>query len=114
MQFRTRTWFVISLLCFLVAAIFWQLAERKALRDKAAADQAAAATNAPAGGAAPNPNPAAPPTAPAPAAAAQPNAANAATNPFPFRLSNTAKSIEQLGRSAQGIILRNALIDSGA
>jgi len=43
MPLRTRTWFIISALCFLAAAIFWQLAERKAARDKAARQNAAAA-----------------------------------------------------------------------
>jgi len=48
MPFRTRTWFIISLLCFLAAVIFWRLAERKTARDKAARENAAALTNAPA------------------------------------------------------------------
>ena len=110
MHLRTRTWFIISLLCFLVAAIFWQLAERKSARDKSARDQAAALTNAPV--AVPAANPAT--VQPAAAPAAQTNAANGTKDPFPFRLSNTSKSIDQLSRSAQGIILRNALIDSSA
>src|SRR5881396_3210593 len=127
MHLRTRTWFIISLLCFLAAAIFWQLAERKAARDKAARESAAresaareiaaGQTNAPATPA-PQPNPPRQP-APAPpspgpaAAAARTNAANNATNgSLRYRLSNTAKSVDQLSRSDQAILLRNALIDS--
>jgi len=100
MPLRTRTWFIISALCFLVAAIFWQLAERKAARDKAARDNAANATNAPA-----SPAPGTP--------AAATNAAAIATNdPLRLRLSNTTKSTDELSRSDQALLLRNAHIDS--
>ena len=110
MQLKTRTWFLISLMFFVAAAIFWQLGERKAARDKAARiareSAAAAATNgpAPAGVALPGQ-----PTVP-PAATATTNAA--LKNPFAHRLSNTARTMGQLQHSESAILLRNALIDS--
>src|SRR3989442_606329 len=39
MQLRTRTWVVISLLCFLAAVFFWQLGEKLDARAKAAAQR---------------------------------------------------------------------------
>lgn len=104
MPLRTRTWFIISALCFLAAAIFWQLAERKSARDKATR-QDAAATNAPAS--------LGTPAAPAIPTAATNAAAGAATNdPLRFRLSNTTKDVDELRRSDQALLLRNAHIDS--
>ena len=118
MHLRTRTWVVLSLLCFLAAAIFWQLAERKASRDKAAREKAtrekaAALTNAPT-----VPSPVgSQPRQPSPAVTGA-ISTNAAHNPsnesFPLRLSNTPKSLDELSRSDQAILLRNALIDSSA
>ena len=109
MHLRTRTWFILSLLCFLAAAIFWQLGERKAARDKAR-ENAAGLTNTPA---APTPNVPPPPNpATAPAPAGTNAASNAANESFRYRLSNTPKTIDELSRSEQAILLRNALIDS--
>jgi hypothetical protein len=98
MHLRTRTWFVISLLCFLAAAIFWQLGERKAARDKAAQEQA--------------PDPSTPATGPAtpgvttPAAAAAAAMTNVSTlrtnNSLEHRLTNTGKDEDELSRSEQG------------
>lgn len=100
MPLRTRTWFIISALCFLVAAIFWQLAERKAARDKAARESTTATTNAPAASGA----------AAVPAAAT--NAALATNDPLRLRLSNTARTVDELSRSDRALLLRNAHIDS--
>src|ERR1043166_4841503 len=132
MHLRTRTWFGISLLCFLAAAVFWQLGQRKAARDRAARENLAAASNAPAnpvrpaspanpgapgtpGGpgtpAAPVPNAVAPPH-PAGAAAVTNAANNAVDASLRHRLSNTPKSVDELSRSDHGLLLRNALIDS--
>src|SRR5437667_8281440 len=99
MHLRTRTWFIIRLLCFLAALVFWQLAERKAARDKAARDNAPALTNVPA---APVSNGAATPrpSAAAMAAAAGTNAViHAANDSLLHRLSNTAKTIDELSRA---------------
>jgi subtilisin-like proprotein convertase family protein len=109
MHLRTRTWFIISLLCFLAAAIFWQLAERKYQRDKAARESAVPTVPG-----APNANQpgAAAPVQP-PAGAAATNAINLSTNdPLRYRLSNTAKTLDELSRTDASILLRNALIDS--
>jgi subtilisin-like proprotein convertase family protein len=102
MPLRTRTWFIISALCFLAAVVFWQLAGRKAARDKAARE--AAATNAPAGPGAPAATPAVP--------AVATNAAAAANDPLRLRLSNTAKGVDELTRSDHALLLRNAHLDS--
>lgn len=104
MHFRTRTWFVISVLCFLAAAIFWQLGERKAARDKSAREQAAPGSpTAPAG------------TVPATGAPAVTNVTSQRTNSLgEHRLSNTAKDDEEMSRSEQALLLRNAVLDSGA
>src|SRR5262249_4172992 len=128
------TWFVISLLCFLAAAVFWQLGQRKAARDRSARENLAVASNAPANPPRPaspvNPPPGAPGGAAAPGAPAAPvlnavappnpggvapvpNAANnAADASLRHRLSNPLKSVDELSRSDQGLLLRNALIDS--
>ena len=107
MPFKTRTWVIISLLCLLAAAFFWQLAARKEA-EQALINAARLATNA---AAAPTP----PPVPAAPAAlppTAKTNAGNAATQPFPHRLSNTARSMEELLRLDSAILLGNALLDT--
>jgi subtilisin family serine protease len=108
MHLRTRTWFVISLLCFLVAAIFWQLGERKAARDKAAQEQAPGSITPATGPATPGVT-----TPAAAAAAAVTNVSTLRTNnSLEHRLTNTGKDEDELSRSEQGLLLRNALIDS--
>ena len=109
MQLRTRTWFIISLLFFLAAAVFWQLGERKLARDKAARQAATAATNGPAS---PRPSAAGTPAVPATVPVKTNSTARVSKPQFPFRLTNTTMSVDQLSRSATGVILRNALIDS--
>jgi subtilisin-like proprotein convertase family protein len=105
MHFRTRTWFIISLLCFLAALVFLRLGERKAARDRAAREAAAAAgTNAPTPGAAAVPG----------VGAGKTNAAVTPTNAFPYRLSNTQKTVDELLRSEQALLLRNAHFDSAS
>lgn len=110
MHLRTRTWFVISLLCFVAAAVFWQLGERKSARDRAARESAKAATNSPAVDAASSS------AAPVPAVAPVKTNTTAQVRQaaFPHRLTNTTMTVDQLSRSASGLILRNALIDSSA
>src|SRR6185295_185762 len=106
MHFRTRTWFVISLLCFVAAAVFWQLGQRAERERDLSRIEAAKATNAPAT-AAPGPNPPVVPASPAPSVppATKTNSANAVTqDAFPHRLSNTAKDVEELSRSEQSIL----------
>ena len=106
MHFRPRTWAAISLLCFLVAAVFWRLARQAEDRTRSQAP----AANSPATVT----KPATVPTAP-PVSVPQTNAANTvATNPFPHRLQNTAKTLDQLMVSDSALLLRNALVDSSA
>src|SRR3954463_14634258 len=107
MRFRTRTWVVISVLCFLMAGIFWQLSARLERRAAGAAGAAAAAngSNGPAGIASSN-VPAGVQTnvTPllAPAVTARTNAANvAAIDPFAHRLANTTQPLDVLMHSEQ-------------
>jgi len=113
MHLPTRIWVLISLLCFVLAGVFWHLARRKeAGIERVLAGQEA--TNAPAASTAPVPaiNPAIPPTN-VPAAVQKTNAAQAAPeNRFPHRLANTAKTLEDLMRSDAAILLGNALLDT--
>src|SRR6266496_1582800 len=116
MQLRTRTWVIISLLCFLAAVFFWQLGEK--LDARAKADAQRRGTNGSSGADRPvstaTPAPASPSAAPAAAPATiKTNSANAlATNLFPHRLSNTTRSLEDLLHADEAILLRNAFIDS--
>src|SRR6266540_308115 len=118
MHFRTRTWVIISLLCFLAAVFFWQLGEKLDARAKAAAQRrgtnGSSGANRPVSTATPAPAP--PNESPAAAPATiKTNSANAlATNLFPHRLSNTRRSLEDLLHADEAILLRNALIDSAA
>jgi subtilisin-like proprotein convertase family protein len=123
MQFQTRTWVLISLGCFLAAIVFWQLSERLARRGPVAPSP----TNpsqpvVPSGGDKSTPqSPAAPNTNSTSASRANAKPASPATaaasgairkEPFPYRLSNTPRTVNDLGRSDHAILLRNALIDS--
>jgi simple sugar transport system permease protein len=110
-----------SLLCFLAAAVFWQIAERQVARDRAAQTSRPepAATDPNSAASATNRTAAPTPAAVVPAApsnsSTRTNAAHASTNAFTrFRLANTPKPLDELSRSDSGLILRNALIDSSA
>ncbi len=96
MQRKPLLWFLTSLLCLAGAIFFWKLGDKwqaeKAARGAAAPTQAK--TNTPA---------ARPQTKVSPAVQAR----------LAYRLSNTDKSLNQLARDDKGIILANALIDTG-
>ena len=110
MQFRTRTWFIISLLFFVAAAVFWQLGERKLARDKAAksAVSGPAAAGATAGSSLTNA-----PVVPAAATNASVLATNA-NDPLRFRLSNTTLTERQLLDRDPALLLMNALVDTAS
>lgn len=110
MQFRTRTWFIISLLFFVAAAVFWQLGERKLARDKAA--KSAASGPAAAGATAGSPVTNAP-IVPAGATNASVLATNA-NDPLRFRLSNTTLTERQLLDRDPALLLMNALVDTAS
>src|SRR6266478_3055845 len=104
MQRRPLFWLVVSLLCLGGAVCFWKLGDEwQAGKDARRAAGTEAKTSA---------APAVRPSAPA---AAQPGAkpSPAAGARFPYRLSNTDKSLKQLIRDDQAILLENALIDTG-
>jgi len=112
MKLRTRTWALISLVCFIAAAWFWHLGnqrEAQRLTGNVTNNLAAKRTNASA-------QPMSlvslgPSGAPRPATNAT-ALANAATNWFRYRLSNTTEPLDQLQRSDHALLLRNALIDT--
>ncbi len=93
MRFSSRTWFLLSLLLFSAALWMWLYAEKFSAAHRRAVPQTVLA----------------PPTAPAltnAAYRAKPGKAES------YRLSNTRETAGQLARSAHGLILRNALIDT--
>jgi len=116
MRLKTRTWFLLSMLCLLIAAILGWLGNKYAAKQKSQASEKLRAPERPALSRTGTNRAQATPfvrfeqqsgVAGAPAAAAP------STNPpFAYRLSNTAQTLDQLMRSDQAILLRNALIDS--
>src|SRR4051812_23433110 len=116
MRLKPRTWVVVGLLCCIGVTSLWWFCRRHGSRYHQGAglvdettNPARAATQqgkkhtpllvAQFAGQTPNS---------APVAVAQPNT----NSPFWYRLSNTEKTVDQLGRSEQAILLRNALIDT--
>ena len=103
MYLRTRTWAIISVVCFLGAIYFWQRGEERAAREQEA--RRAAKTNAV-----------------VPLLSAQSNTTVQAqpvavgfveTNgPVKYRLRNTTLPLDELMRSDAAVLLRNALIDA--
>src|ERR1051325_9332393 len=112
MQLRTRSWVLLSLLCFVGAAVFWKLGnERMAQRLKAASEAG------PAPGRSSNQAQSTPPLPPAqnagPAAAPSARSPVVPANPLlRLRMSNTAQPLDQLMRSDSALLLRNALLDT--
>jgi subtilisin-like proprotein convertase family protein len=110
MYLKTRTWFLLSLVCFLGAVYFWRLGNERAARDKG---PGSTNTNAsPADG-----RRASSTNTPLPLLSADTTnrlkpELHATNAPFPYRISNTTRTIGDLVRSDSAILLRNALIDS--
>src|SRR6266550_3197859 len=104
MRRRPLFWILISVLCFAGAMYFWRLGNRWAEEGRPKSEGR-------------NPkeirNPESEPghssasTAPSPK-----QKATSTTNAFPYRLSNTTKTIGQLSRSDHAILLENALFDT--
>ncbi|MDB6033648.1 MAG: Peptidase and in kexin sedolisin, partial [Verrucomicrobiales bacterium] len=105
MRLKTRTWFIISVLCFLGAAYFWRLGDEHASRNGPTGPSANGQTNPAGKGADPKATNAASLTN-------TPQTAAALSNRYPYRLSNTAKSLDQLMRSDTALMLQNALFDT--
>ena len=118
MQLRTRTWVIISVLCFLAAAFFWQLGEWLDTRAKAGAQfqgtNGSPAATRPDSTATPAPTPPGAAPAAAPATIKTNSAKAQGKDLYPHRLSNTDRSLDDLLHSDEAILLRNALIDSAA
>src|SRR5260221_34871 len=121
MQLKTRTWFLISLTCLVLAGFFWRLGDerwrRDALRGQTNPKTNAAPDATPIKELGPNnfrhstPSLAGMPEPPSPVQTNAPKAAY--SNPLlTNRLSNTSKTLQQLMRSDSAVLLRNALIDT--
>jgi subtilisin family serine protease/subtilisin-like proprotein convertase family protein len=104
MYLRTRTWAIISLVCFLAAFYFWKLGEKRAAREQEA--RRVAKTNAVV--------PLLSTQASTTLQAAQPVTVGfVETNgPVKYRLRNTTLPLDELMRSDAAVLLRNALIDA--
>ena len=128
MRSNSRFWCLISILCFVGAVWFWlkgneEAARRKAQRAPAAlpgpGDSQSATGQNPASGTVTGKSATVVPPAGAaqtPAAVAPPPRPSAAgpQRRFPYRLSNTDKSLDELGRSDTAILLDNAFIDTAS
>ena len=113
MHLRTRTWVILCLLGLLGAASFWQFSGRPSARAARDDAQGAAATRALGAGTATIPAGAS--SAGLKPAVSLPRSSTLplpATNAYPHRLSNTARSPEELLRSDDALLLRNAVIDA--
>src|SRR5881397_3697380 len=111
MRLKTRTWIVISLLCFAGAWYFWRLGEQRAReRHKISGPTATNGTNNPL---TPGSSTAASQRSLSPSERENAEGAIVNTN-FPYRLSNTAKGIGELTRNDFAVLLRNALIDTAS
>src|SRR3954451_7250367 len=105
MRLKTRTWFIISVLCFLGAAYFWRLGDERAARNGQPGTDPLTQTNSAASGAQPKATNAASLTN-------SPQTTAALSNQFPYLLSNSSKSLEQLMESDTALLLQNALFDT--
>ena len=116
MQLKTRTWFVISLLCFILAGYFWHLGNERYRRDMLlhSTNSELAVPIKELG--ANNFRHAPPPLLSEIPKVFGTNATNMArSNPLlTNRLSNTSKPFNELIHSDTAILLRNALIDTAA
>src|SRR5437868_5136607 len=119
MHLKTRTWFLVSLLCFGLAGYFWHLGNERSRRDSLSATNAATPAGAPIKALGANNFHHVPSLLTSVAAPASPAQAKAPkvprSNPLlTNRLSNTSKPLKELMRSESAVLLRNAFIDTSA
>jgi subtilisin-like proprotein convertase family protein len=120
-RWRTLTWLILGVACCIAVFYLWRSGSRRQKTPKATAPVASATapTAHPATPAAPQPRIKSAYTKPdstAPIVEVNPPATNSIakrTNAFPYRLSNTSQTVGELSRNPHGILLENALIDSG-
>ena len=122
-RWRPIAWLVVSVACFIGALYFWRLGD-KWQAEKPGTSPATVASNTPAAQANPTNRPikmvssSVKSASTAPVVDLNPPATNSPvskkTNGFPYRLSNTTKTIGQLSRDNHALLLENALIDSGS
>ncbi|HWC59425.1 MAG TPA: S8 family serine peptidase, partial [Verrucomicrobiae bacterium] len=122
-RWRPIAWLAVSVACFIAAVYFWRLGD-KWQAQKPAQPAIPTASNAPAAPANSTNRPIkmvsslVKSASTAPVAALNPPATNSPvfkrTNGFPYRLSNTTKTVGQLARDNHALLLENALIDSAS
>src|SRR5205085_2377944 len=112
MHLKPRTWFIISILCFLGAGYFWKLGDEKFARENPSKRPGAPTSNI----SATNLN--SPPPAPSTPAVVVTNSQSSTASAlpvdprFPLRLTNTKKPLRELMHIEQALMLRNALLDT--
>src|SRR3954469_5211211 len=110
MHLKTRTWFIISVLCFLGAAYFWRLGDQHAARNASTGQDQKAG---PPKGGTPNDGKNA---SPSPTQALNitngPQSSAELSNAFPYRLSNTTRSLDEVMHTETALLLENALLDT--
>ncbi|MEP6664521.1 MAG: hypothetical protein ABJC04_12750, partial [Verrucomicrobiota bacterium] len=119
MRMKPRSWFLLSVMLFIASAYFWRLGEDRRTAQQAAKQKTSATTEQQA----PAAKPVTAPVSPAVSSkklltdlttnSATANSTNA-PELYPNRLKNTSQTIDQLVRNNRAILLRNALIDTGA
>ncbi len=117
MRFRPITWALLSVMFFMVAALFMKLA-REQRREHEALRQKQTISETPSPAPAPAPQSAAPavrfPEHLVTAVTAKEAATFAKNEAIPYRVSNTTESADSLSRNNSAILLRNAVIDTSS
>src|SRR6185503_18521969 len=116
MRLRPTSWFLLSLMLFVAAGLVWHLSnEWQAEKSNGAAPHQRERLAQPARSVVSAATNLAPTShvgllsSPSVSASTTPSAAKTR---FPYRLSNTAKDIDQLARNGKSVLLQNALIDT--
>src|SRR6185312_17313948 len=122
-RWRPIAWLVVSVACFIAAIYFWRLGDKWQAEKSTPPSAPAVASNAPASQSnSANRHVRMQSSAVISASTAPVVALNQSsntvvfkkTNSFPYRLSNTTRTLGQLSRDNHAILLENALIDSSS
>lgn len=121
---KSRYWFLLSVILFIAAAFFWHIGEEQRAAESVAKKADAKNSSVSPGKNSTSLHPAAATSAASMkkrlANSSKTNAVSASASStnapelYPHRLKNTTQTLEQLARNDHAILLRNALIDTGA
>src|SRR5688572_18007283 len=116
MQLKTRTWFLLSLLLFLLAGLFWVVGNRRAARERDAASINVSSNVSSSSLVSSSRLSPSDPRVGAMFARVVTNGATVSgklspTNRLAFQVTNTARPLSELVREERAVLLRNALID---